>query len=549
MTINWKKFDNQFISKFHGEVYTHRKLYEGLHHEIFERAKRLVERGEIVDHLLYGSTEAKKSKTPYIVANISKIIPEVTATLVARSIGEITSSIQDPKTVDEVASQDNVEESTDDLIDGTDDQTTNGVIENLQEEMIQQIITNSNLQYEHWGNLVQHQVDGGLVAVPFRDDDGIRIDFKGRDVYYPHEDGKGVDLAYKRKFDDEDHLHVYRERVEKGNLITSHMIFKMSTTYDLSDRLPDEVVKKLLGINELIKTYNGRSTPFVQYMANEKTFMNPLGASVLRGQQGKQDEINWTLTRSARVFEKNGKPKIVIPISVFEELKNEALEKYGEGNEHLIDAENLEITTYGENGEILQMVQIDVSKIGDIPWVKDLIKIMLMETQTSEKAVDFYLDGGTSGAQSGVAKFYDLFLSLLKAERIQAEYIHFLKQALESSLWLANFTDPKVIIEEPSIGVKGMLPISRKELIEENALAFKEKVQSREKSVRNINPTASDEEIETEIAAIEEDNSSDDPLSLVNGRMTLANQLDNRPADQTVKGVNANDGGTTAQDT
>src|SRR5699024_2905442 len=149
---------------------------------------------------------------------------------------------------------------------------------------------------------------------------------------------------------------------------------------------------------------------------------------------------------------------------------------------------------------------------------KDLMKLMLMETKTSEKVVDFYMDNASSSAQSGVAKFYDLFTSLIKAEQIQGEYIYFLQQLIESALWLANYNDDAVIIEEPEIQLKSMIPISRKELIEENNVAFEAETQSLETTIRRNNPNASEDWIQEEIERVESEQSSDDSFGLMRGR-------------------------------
>src|SRR5699024_5959662 len=161
---------------------------------------------------------------------------------------------------------------------------------------------------------------------------------------------------------------------------------------------------------------------------------------------------------------------------------DKAQERYGDENK--IDHRDLEVTEMDEHGNAIEVIQIDITKIGDIQWVKDLMKLMLMETKTSEKVIDFYMDKGSSGAQSGVAKFYDLFTSLIKAEQIQGEYIYFLQQLIESALWLANYNDDAVVIEEPDITLKTMIPISRKELIEENNQAFEAETQSLETTIR-----------------------------------------------------------------
>lgn len=519
MTIKWEEWNQKVIENVHGNVYFYRDLYEGKHSKLFPRAKNLIEKGEIVETIVEGREKALNVQTPYIVANISKLIPEIPAMFVARSIGKINSSITSTEEQNEDAN-----DETDEIIEGGQG-AENAQIDNLQQELIDQIEKNSKLTLKHWTNVVQHQIDGGLVGVPWNDERGLRIDFKQRDVYFPHEDELGVDLAYERTINGEDYLHVYRERVEGGDLKTTHFLYALKN--DKLTEVEESEAKDILGIDVLENTYEGRSRPFVVYWSNEETFMNPLGSSCLKNQEGKQDEINWTLTRSAIVYERNGKPRIAVSKEIMQALKETAYDRYGD--ESKIDHRDLEITTFDENGKAMEVIQIDITKIGDLQWVKDLMKLMFIETKTSEKAVDFYLnDGGSNSAQSGVAKFYDLFLSIVKAEQIQGEYIYFLQQLFENCLWLANQEDSTVIIEEPEITLKSMVPISRKELIEENTIAFSGGTQSLETTVRRNNPHASEEWIQEELARIEEEKQSDDSSSLLAGRMTLQNFMDNR---------------------
>ncbi len=499
MTIIWDKFDEQTIKDTHENIYFYRDLYEGDHAKLFSRARDLIEKGEIIDSLVEGPKKAQNVQTPYIIANIPKIIAEIPAMFISRSIGAITTSLS----ADELQ----IEESNDEtskLIDGPKDNTVNGEILNLQQELVKQICLNSNLAHEHWGNIVQQQVDGGLVGVPWMDERGLRIEFKSRDVYYPHEDGLGVDLAYDRRINNEDYLHVYRERLEKGDLKVTHSLYKLNADRK-TEEVPDELALKLLGIEDLERVYEGRSRPFVSYWANDKTFMNPLGVSCLKGQGSKQDEINWTLTRNAITFERNGKPRIAISKEVMNELRTIAFDRYGD--ETRIDHRDLEVTTFDEQGKSMEIIQIDITKIGGFQEVKNYIKLMLIETMTSEKAIDFYMDGG-GAAQSGVAKYYDLLITLMKAERIQNEYVHFLKQLIESALWIANLDDPAVVIEEPSITLTSMVPISRKELIEENMSAFEKGAQSLETTIRRNNPDASEEWIQEELMRLQEEEES-----------------------------------------
>lgn len=506
--IDWtkKEWDRSTITGVHGNVFFYRDLYEGNHAQIFSRAKNLIEKGEIIDNITEGAQKAQNVQTPYIMANISRLIPEIPAMLVSRSIGQINSSLNTK--AEQLAA---MGKETADLIDGPEGNEANNTVYDLQQELIEQIVKNSNLTFEHWTNIVQQQLDGGLVGVPWMDDDGIRIDFKQRDVYFPHDDGKGVDLVYEREFDGDRYLHVYRERVDRGNLLTTNRLYKLKEGSGQLTELDESTTKELLGLDVLDRVFEGRSRPFVEYWANEKTFMNPLGRSCLKNQEGKQDEINWTLTRNAITFERNGKPRIAVSKEIFTALQDAALQRYGPGGETRIDHRDLEVVTFDEEGKAMEIIQIDVTKIGDLTWVKDLMKLMLMETSTSEKAVDFYLgEGSKQAAQSGIAKFYDLFVSITKAEQIQKEYVYFLQNLFENCLWLANQDNSSVLIERPEIQTRAMVPISRQELLEENAKAYTDGVQSLETTIKAIHPHAADDWIQEEIERIKAEGEIDD---------------------------------------
>ena len=489
--INWEKWDDGKLSEIHGDVYFHRDLYEGKHAEIFPRAVDLIQKGEITARIEYGTQQALNVQTPYIIANVAKLIPEIPAMLVGRSIGKVKSSLPlNERTGTAVA----------EVIDGPEGDAVNNTVDDPQQEVLEQIEKNSRLSFSHWTNIVQQQIDGGLVGVPVYDDRGLRIEFKQRDVYFPHDDGKGVDLKYDRTFDEEDYIHIYRERSEDGNLTCTHMLYKGKTMP--RDLVDEQTTKELLGLDNLVTVFEGRSRSFIEYWPNEATFRHPLGTSCLKNQAGKQDEINWTLTRSALTFERNGKPRIAVTPEIFQALSEAATQRYGDASR--IDHRDLEITTFNEQGKAMEIIQIDITKIGDLQWVKDLMKLMFIETKTSEKAVDFYMEQ-TTAAQSGVAKFYDLFLSIVKAEQIQAEYVYFLQQLFENCLWLlAQDPDSKIEIEEPLIELRSMIPISKSELLTENATALEKGVQSLETSVRRSNPHASEEFIQEELKRLEE---------------------------------------------
>jgi hypothetical protein len=516
MSIKWTKWTEKTIRKQHGAINLYRALYDGDHAQLSERAKQLIDKGEIVDQIIKGRTVASQVKTPYLVANVCKPIVDVPAMLVSLAMGQVTTSTNE----EDFAGIESAVDDDGNPIDPLDNQ----------KEMIEGIARRSNLQLEHKTNITHHQMDGGIVGVPFDGENGIRMEFKSRDVYWPHDDGMGCDLVYELAIEDDEteeeteYLHVYRERVENETLMTDHMLFTRDKSGRLAQIEDETEVMDILGLDELHREFIGRDKPFVVYWPNNKTFTHPLGRSALHNLENKQEEINWTLTRNAIVYERNGKPRIAVSKEVFQALSDKAYERYGD--EGKIDHRDLEITTFDENGKAMEIIQIDVTKIGDLQYVKDIMKMMLMETSTSQKALDIFNEQG--GAQSGVAKLYDLFISIMKAQQIMNEYVHFLQTLFENCLWIANQDDESIVIEEPRFQIKEMIQLSRKELIDQESTAFKNGTQSLKTTVENQNPNASDEWVDDEIAQIEEGQASTDSTSILAGRQTLNSLLDNR---------------------
>jgi hypothetical protein len=518
MSIKWEKWDKKEVEAVHGDIFFYRDLYEGEHASLFPRAKRLIEDGEVVDSLLHGNHVGKQVQTPYIVANVSRLIPEIPAMLVSRAVGSV--KVVEEQTLEDADNLNEDEEAT----------------KIKKSEILKKIEDKSRLRFEHWTNIVQHQIDGGIVGTINYDENGIKIVTKARDIYYPHEDDMGCDLVYDRTIENQDgemeeFVQIHREQVEnndqgRNQLVITEFLYRINEAGQLEE-VEETEAKWLLGIDELVKVYPDRDRPFIVYWANDKTFKHPLGQSSLKNQEAKQDEINWVLTRNAIVYERNGKPRIAVSKEIMTALQEKAYERFGD--ESKIDHRDLEITTFDEQGKSMEVIQIDITKIGSIEWVKDLMKLMFIETKTSEKAVDFYLDNTGSPAQSGIAKFYDLFISIVKAERLLDEYIDFIQELYENALWLLkNDKYPELKIERPYIPQKDMIPISRKELVETNTQAYTNGIQSLERSVTNINYNEDEHIIEEELAMIESEKQTDDSTSLQMGRSNLQNMQDNR---------------------
>lgn len=567
--FEWQVFGRETIVDIHGDMYYYRDLYEGNHHDLFPRAKNLIKRGEIID--VYadkdGNPSAKNIRTPYIMLNVAKMIVDVPAMFVSRSIGQIKTNHSatsigqqemnnDNNNTDDAQQQNNndtantiqnnesAQNSTQNNANNTiyekaDTNDFNAEVQDPQQATIDQILRNSRLN--HYMNITQLQVDGGIIGVPSMRNNQISLQIKERNMYYPHDDELGADLVYEIPQTKEEeankisYVHVYTERQDGQSVTTLDRLFLRNKNNELQLVTDAQVIEDKLRLGEtfvngvLQKTFTGRQRLFITYLPNNPTFMNELGNSTLKGLESKQEEVNWTLTRAAQTFERNGKPRISIPKGTMTTLKQLAEDKYGDENQ--IDHELLEVTEIDEiTGKSMEIHQIDTSKIGDMTYVKEVVRAMLAETQTSENAMEL-VKRDTASAQSGTAKFYDLIVSIIKSERIRNEYVEFLKDIIESALWFANKKDSTVIIERPNIMLKDMLPQPKQELSVDNIAKFNAGVQSLEETVRANNPDKSEEWVREEIQRIEDEKASTDSTSILNGRMTMQQFMNNRNAD------------------
>lgn len=517
-----KSFTQEEITETHGDMFLYRDLYDGRHSKLFDRAKTLIEQGEIIDRIEYGEVKAQNVQTPYIVVNISKMIVDIPTLFITRSMGKLQTNYP----INEI--EDDDEFNTDDKhIEGTQDDTFNSELFDLQQETLDQIETNSNFSKHHGMNIKQWQIDGGIVAVPEVINGQVKLSFKERNVYYELEDGKTYQLRYIVERGDDKYVHVHEEVEGEDELTGSHTVYHMDDNGDLQLVDDEEIIFDITKLERDHRNYvlKGRKRTLFVYLPYSPTFMNRYGRSVLMGQEGKQDEVNWTMTRTAQIFERNGKPRISVSKEVMERLIDVSRQRYGV--EDKFDHRDLEVTTIDESGKSLEIHQIDISKIGDITYVKDVIKMMLMETQTSEKAIDFFTSEGAQ-AQSGTAKFYDLFLSIMKAEQMRDEYIEFIQQGVENCMWLLNRDNSDIIIEKPIIVQKDMMPVTSKETSTLNNQSYAAGTQSLEQTVRNNNPDKSEEWIMEEVEKIEAERTSQDSMSLLRGNMTGLNFNDNK---------------------
>ncbi len=517
-----KSFTQEEITKTHGDMFLYRDLYDGRHSKLFDRAKALIEQGEIIDRIEYGDVKAQNVQTPYIVVNISKMIVDIPTLFITRSMGKLQTNYP----INEIEDDDDFN-TEDNHIEGTQDDSLNGELFDLQQETLDQIEVNSNFNKHHGMNIKQWQIDGGIVAVPEVINGQVKLSFKERNVYYELEDGKTYQLRYIVERGDDKFVHVHEEVEGEDELTGSHTVYHMDDNGDLQIVDDEEIIFDITKLERDQRNYvlKGRKRTLFVYLPYSPTFMNRYGRSVLMGQEGKQDEVNWTMTRTAQIFERNGKPRISVSKEVMERLMQVSNERYGVDNK--FDHRDLEVTTIDESGKSLEIHQIDISKIGDITYVKDVIKMMLMETQTSEKAIDFFTSEGAQ-AQSGTAKFYDLFLSIMKAEQMRDEYIEFIQQGVENCMWLLNQINSDIIIEKPIIVQKDMMPVTSKETSTLNNQSYAAGTQSLEQTVRNNNPDKSEEWIMEEVEKIEAERTSQDSMSLLRGNMTGLNFNDNK---------------------
>lgn len=515
------RFNEDDIAKVHGPIQMWRALYDGRHYEVFPRAKQLIRQGEIIGAINYGSMDSRDMKVPYVMANISKMIVDVPSMFINRSLGKVETTKE--KEFEKFKVGNDEEENAEKI-------EQMKALKDKQQEVLDEIVDNTNLVKWNSMNLKQWQIDGGIVAVPEMINGKPRISFKERTAYYELDDGVTFQMRYILEDEDEKkYLHVHEETEFEDYVEGSHTLYQYNRTgQNVTEVTDDQTIQEMINVDSDDRHYilhNRNKTLFV-YLPYEPTFDNQMGNSAIKGQEGKQDEVNWTLTRTAQVFERNGRPRVAIPKDVFEEIQERAYERYGDPNK--IDNQDLEVTSIDEDGQSIKVLQIDTDKIGDVDYLKNIIKIMLMETQTSEKAVDFFNADGKSYAESGTAKFYDLFLSIMKAEKLRDEYVDFLQRALKNTLWLYKQNDNSVEIECPDIKQSEMLPITSKERRDMNNESYQAGTQSLEQTIKNINPEKTDAWIENELEKIEGEKTSSDSFSLFGGNQTARNFNDNR---------------------
>ena len=121
----------------------------------------------------------------------------------------------------------------------------------------------------------------------------------------------------------------------------------------------------------------------------------------------------------------------------------------------------------------MEIHQIDTTKIGDMTYVKEIVRAMLYRNTNVRKCSQL-VKRDTANSQSGTAKFYDLIVSIIKSERIRNEYVEFLKTLLKVH-YGSLIKRYSVIIERPNIMLKDMLPQPKQELSTDNIAKYNAK--------------------------------------------------------------------------
>lgn len=272
-----KSFTQDEITETHGDMFLYRDLYDGRHSKLFDRAKALIEQGEIIDRIEYGDVKAQNVQTPYIVVNISKMIVDIPTLFITRSMGKLQTNYP----INEIEDDDDFN-TEDNHIEGTLDDSLNGELFDLQQETLDQIEVNSNFNKHHGMNIKQWQIDGGIVAVPEVINGQVKLSFKERNVYYELEDGKTYQLRYIVERGDDKYVHVHEEIEGEDELTGSHTVYHMYDNGDLQIVEDEEIIFDITKLERDQRNYvlKGRKRTLFVYLPYSPTFMNRYGRSI-----------------------------------------------------------------------------------------------------------------------------------------------------------------------------------------------------------------------------------------------------------------------------
>lgn len=478
MTINYvkKKFPPPPFDQEVASMRYFRALYEGDHVDIFPRARmvgaerQMKWRRKSVKEWEQ-THETIQSNHPYVVANFSCLVAEVPADLINRALGNVSADVEEGEELDFVST----------------------------------VITASKVNDKIRAAVTQQQVDG-VIAYRIRRNDRGRVWFEWQkgDQFFPHEDEQGADIAWIEEWGEESnkkrYLRVERQLLTDAGLTVQQLVFKMD-----GDNVTEEIdVKEYASLYEVDVPEDielpGVTELLCGYVPNEETFDSPRGRSALRNIDMLQEEINWTITRDAIVFEKHGKPKLAIPRALWDTVANQNMQHYGG---RFVRNADLEVVSYDEkNGAVPMYIVWDAKTEQSFEHVTRLIKYMLAVSKTSLQAAGLEEAKG----ESGVALLYLWIQSVIKAESVQSKFDTALKDAIRKCIILENALGGKDMeIKDPVVEWGDMLPKAEAERDREEMEKYAAGVQSLETTVRRMHPDWSEEAITAEIQKIEDE--------------------------------------------
>src|SRR5699024_2924582 len=128
------------------------------------------------------------------------------------------------------------------------------------------------------------------------------------------------------------YIHVHEEVENETSVDGTHYLYKMGVGQRLELIEDPLFIEEVTGIPPEQQTYTleDRNRTLFIYLPNDPTFDNRFGWSSLEGQENKQDEVNWTITRTSQIFERNGKPRISVTKDVWQQLEAAAMQKHGD---------------------------------------------------------------------------------------------------------------------------------------------------------------------------------------------------------------------------
>ncbi|RKD20970.1 hypothetical protein BEP19_14900 [Ammoniphilus oxalaticus] len=463
------------------EMFYYRKLYDGDHEEIFPRARTI---GQVKRYSLKRMginrwrriEQLESSNQEYIVVNFSSLIAELPSDLINRSLGNISADIE----------------------------------EGPELEFVESVVDASKPTEKIWAAVTQHQVDGRVAYRIRRNDRGkVWFEWIAGCQYFPHDDDDGADIAWIEEWGDEEskkekYLRIERQRLTETGLSVQQLVFEMegktvnnemdikayAQRYELF--IPENV--ELEGVTELL----------CGYVPNDETLPNPRGRSALRNVDGIQEEINWTITRDAVIFDKHGKPKLAIPRKLWDTVAQKNNMHYGQ---HFVRNADLEVVSYDENnGAVPQYITWDAKLEESYKHVSRLIEYMMAVSKTSPEAAGIKDGRGNTG----IALLYLWITSVIKAEAIQAKFDTAMKDAIRKCVILENaMSGADMEVMAPVIEWGDMMPKADSERDTEESNKYSQGVQSLETTVRRIHPDWSEEAIQAEIRKIEDENMID----------------------------------------